>query len=113
MTSFADHPALQGLDSEKLAELALYGLRYRALGAVDIDFSKPDRLDVYWTGERMVKQAVDKVIKARKTNSPQYNDLHCEAVGHLKALFNCSVITSELWIEQWDRLLKAITTRVS
>ncbi len=57
MNLYAEHPALQGLSTEQLAELALYGLRYRALGAADVDFSDPSRLDVYWTGERLAKKS--------------------------------------------------------
>lgn len=113
MTSFADHPALQGLDSEKLAELALYGLRYRALGAVDIDFSKPDRLDVYWTGERMVKQAVKSAMKASKAGHPLAAKEVGEAIGHLKALFNCSVIDNDTYMEQWQPLLDLHKTKRS
>ncbi|MEQ4259027.1 hypothetical protein [Pseudomonas syringae] len=46
MSLYANHEALQALSSEQLAELALYGLRYKALGAKNIDFNDPTRLDV-------------------------------------------------------------------
>lgn len=44
-TSFANHQALQGLGSEQIAELALLGLRCRALGAGLIDFTDTSMLD--------------------------------------------------------------------
>ncbi|MEU7769516.1 hypothetical protein [Nocardia sp. NPDC049190] len=113
MTSFADHPALQGLDSEKLAELALYGLRYRALGAVDIDFSNPDRLDVYWTGERMVKNAIKVAMKATKAGNILAESRVSEAIGHLQALFNCSVISPEFYHAQWKIILDRQKAKLS
>lgn len=105
MTSLANHPALQGLDSDQLAELALYGLWYQALGAADIDFSKPDRLDVYWTGERMVKAAVKKSSKAARGGDVLARHRSSEAGGYLQALFNCSVIDSVTYHEQYQKLL--------
>ena len=113
MTSFADHPALQGLDSEQLAELALYGLRYRALGAVDADFSKPDRLDVYWTGERMVKNAIKVAMKANRSGNILAEGRVSEAIGHLQALFNCSVISPEVYHAQWKIILDRQKAKLS
>lgn len=113
MTSLANHPALQGLDSDQLAELALYGLQYQALGAADIDFSKPDRLDVYWTGERMVKQAVKVAMKATKTGNILAESLVSEAIGHLSALFNCSVISPEVYHAQWKVILDRQKAKLS
>jgi hypothetical protein len=113
MTSFANHEALRGLDTEQLAELALYGLRYRALGAKDIDFSKPDRLDVYWTGERMVKDVVKKALKAVRARAPLAEDRVSEAVGHLQALFNCSVIDDATYTSQFQLLLDRHKTKPS
>lgn len=113
MTSFANHEALRGLDAEQLAELALYGLRYRALGAKDIDFSKPDRLDVYWTGERMVKRAVKGAVKAEKAGHPLARTEAGEAIGHLKALFNCSVIDDATYTSQFQLLLDRHKTKPS
>nr|WP_314486935.1 hypothetical protein [uncultured Pseudomonas sp.] len=104
-TSFANHQALQGLGSEQIAELALLGLRYRALGAGSFDFSDPSRLDVYWTGKRMVVKAVKDAVKAAKARSP-LSDSKCGiAQGHLMALFNCSVIDNETYMEQYKLLL--------
>lgn len=113
MTSLANHAALQGLDAEQLAELALYGLRYRALGAKDIDFSKPDRLDVYWTGERMLKKVVKAAVKASKANDPLALKRVGEAIGHLQALCNCSVIDQATYMEQWQPLLDLHKTKKS
>lgn len=113
MTAFADHKALRGLSTDQLAELALYGLRYRALGAKDIDFSAPDRLDVYWTGERMVKQAVKSALKKSKAAHPLAGNDVGEAIGHLKALFNCSVIDNSTYMAQWQLLLNRHKTKVS
>lgn len=113
MTSFANHPALKGLDREQLAELALYGFRYRALGAVDVDFSKPDRLDVYWTGERMAKKATKNALKANKTGDPLASYRSGEAGGYLQALFNCSVIDSATYNAQYNLLIGRHKTKVS
>jgi type VI protein secretion system component VasA len=113
MTSFSNHPALEGLDSEQLAELALYGLRYRALGAVQVDFSKPDRLDVYWTGERMAKKAVKDALKATKAGNPLAGHHSGVAAGHLQALFNCSVIDNATYMAQYHLLLGRHKTKVS
>lgn len=113
MNPFADHPALQGLDSEKLAELALYGLKYRALGAVDTDFSNPDCLDVYWTGERMVKNAIKVAIKATKAGNILAESRVSEAIGHLQALFNCSVISPEVYHAQWKVILDRQKAKLS
>lgn len=113
MSSFVNHEALRGLDTEQLAELALYGLRYRALGAKDVDFTDPSRLDVYWTGERMVKDAVKKALKATRARAPLAEDRVSEAVGHLLALFNCSVIDSATYHEQFHLILARHKTKVS
>ncbi|PYD05286.1 hypothetical protein DND90_16275 [Pseudomonas syringae pv. maculicola] len=110
MSLYADHAALQDLSTEQLAELALYGLRYKALGAKNIDFNDPTRLDVYWTGDRMVKEAVKIANKARASSHPLELMRHGEAVGHLACLFNCSVIDNATYMEQYKRLGK---TKVS
>lgn len=104
MSLYAEHAALQGLSNEQLAELALYGLRYKALGAKNIDFNDPTRLDVYWTGYRMVKKAVKDALKATAKNSPLEPMRHGDAVGHLKCLFNCSVIDNATFVEQYALL---------
>lgn len=96
------HEALRQFDAEQIAELALLGLRYRALGAGVIDFSDPTRLDVYWTGTRMVEKAV----KASKSGGPLAWGCFGVAEGHLRALIGCSVISNETYMEQW-RLLAA------
>lgn len=106
MNLYSEHPALCGMNTEQLAELALYGLRYRALGAHNIDFSDPSRLDVYWTGERMVKQAVKISVKAFASDCPLASQRDGEAIGHLTALFNCGVINNAIYMEQWKRLNK-------
>ncbi|MCD5997266.1 hypothetical protein KDX38_27190 [Pseudomonas sp. CDFA 602] len=106
MNLYAEHPALHGLNIEQLAELALYGLRYRALGAADIDFSDPSRLDVYWTGERMVKKTVKNAVKASKAGDLLALKREGEAIGHLQALFNCSVIDHETYKAQYQLLLE-------
>ncbi|MDX9667348.1 hypothetical protein QMK50_20500 [Pseudomonas sp. P5_152] len=102
--SFESHIALKGLDGEQLAELALLGIRYRALGAATIDFSDPSRLDVYWTGKRMVEKAVKDAVKARRGDP--LADTKCGiAQGHLAALLNCSVIDNETYMTQYRLLL--------
>lgn len=111
MTSLVNHAALQGLDSEQIAELALYGLQYRALGAKDIDFSKPERLDVYWTGERMLKKVVKEAVKSSKAGDPQALKKVGVAIGHLQALCNCSVIDQATYMEQWQPLLDLYKTK--
>lgn len=107
--SFTNHPALQGLGTEQIAELALLGLRYRSLGAKDIDFADPTRLDVYWTGERMVKEAVKKASKAARSGNALAQHRSSEAGGYLQALFNCSVIDSVIYHEQYQKLLDLST----
>ena len=99
------HEALRQFDVEQIAELALLGLRYRALGAGVIDFSDPARLDVYWTGTRMVEKAVKDAVKAAKARSPLAGSKRGIAIGHLSALLNCSVISSETYMEQFGVLL--------
>ena len=103
--SIANHAALKGLDGEQLAELALLGLRYRNLGAKGIDFSDPSRLEVYWTGERMVEKAVKAALKATKTSNPLANHRSGVAAGYLAALFNCSVIDWDTYQHQYQLLL--------
>ncbi len=104
-TSFTNHQALQGLDSEQIAELALLGLRYRALGAGLIDFSDTSMLDVYWTGKRMVEKAVKDAVKAAKARSPLADSKFGIAQGNLSALFNCSAIDNETYMAQYKLLL--------
>lgn len=99
------HEALRQLDAEQIAELALLGLRYRALGAGVIDFSDPARLDVYWTGTRMVEKAVKEAVKSAKARSPLAELKSGTAGGYLQALLNCSVISSETYMEQYGVLL--------
>ncbi|KPB74927.1 hypothetical protein ACKUFS_00445 [Pseudomonas cannabina] len=106
MSLYADHAALCGLNTEQLAELALYGLRYRALGATDIDSSKPDILEPYWTGERLVKRAVKIAVKASTSGCPLARQRDGEAIGHLSALFNCGVIDNAIYMEQFKRMNK-------
>lgn len=100
------HPALSQFDEGQIAELALLGLRYRALGAGPIDFNDPSRLDVYWTGTRMVEKAVKEAVKASKSGGPLAWGCFGVAEGHLQALIGCSVISNETYMEQW-RLLAA------
>lgn len=102
--SFANHQALQGLDSEQIAELALFGLRYRALGAGSTDFADASRLDVYWTGKRLVEKAVDDAIKAAKARGPLADSKYGIAQGNLSALLNCGLIDDETYMTQY-RLL--------
>ncbi|KPY53843.1 hypothetical protein [Pseudomonas syringae] len=105
MNLYAEHPALQGLSTEQLAELALYGLRYRALGAADVDFSDPSRLDVYWTGERLTKKAVKDASKAARVRNALAEHRSSEAGGVLQALCNCGVIDQETYMAQYQLLL--------
>ena len=99
------HEALLQLDVEQIAELALLGLRYRALGAGVIEFSDPTRLDVYWTGTRMVEKAVKEAVKSAKARSPLAESKSGIAQGYIRALFNCSVISNETFMEQFGVLL--------
>lgn len=103
--SFQTHEALRNRSSEQIAELALLGLRYRALGAEQIDFSDPSRLDVYWTGTRMVEKAVKDAVKSAKARSPLAESKSGTAEGYLQALLNCSVISSETYMAQYKLLL--------
>ncbi|ODJ93451.1 hypothetical protein BB779_23425 [Pseudomonas viridiflava] len=105
MNLYAQHPALHGLNPEQLAELALYGMRYRALGATDIDFNDAPQTDVYWNGARMVDAAVKEAVKASKAGHPLALKRAGEAVGQLSALFNCSVIDKETYRMQYQLLL--------
>lgn len=102
--AYASHPALAGLDCEQLAELALMGLRYRALGAV-ADFSDPTRLDVDWTGTRMVEKAVKEAVKAARGRLVDAERKVGIAIGHLTGLFNCSVIDNDTYMAQFKILL--------
>lgn len=99
------HEALRQFDVEQIAELALLGLRYRALGAGVIDFSDPTKLDVYWTGTRMVEKAVKEAVKSAKARSPLAESKSGIAQGYIRALFNCSVISNETFMEQFGVLL--------
>ena len=99
------HEALRQFDVEQIAELALLGLRYRALGAGVIDFSDPARLDVYWTGTRMVEKAVKEAVKSAKARSPLAESKRGIAQGYIRALFDCSVISNETFMEQFGVLL--------
>jgi hypothetical protein len=96
---------LAGLDGEQLALLALMGLRYRALGAGTIDFSDPSRLDVYWTGTRMVEKAVKEAVKAARGRSVDAERKVGIAIGHLTGLFNCGVIDDDTYMAQFKLLL--------
>ncbi|WP_256676277.1 hypothetical protein [Pseudomonas sp. CM27] len=96
---------MAGLDAEQLAELALMGLRYRALGAGTIDFSDPSRLDVYWTGTRMVEKAVKEAVRSAKGRSIDAERKVGIAIGHLTGLFNCSVIDNDTYMAQFKILL--------
>lgn len=102
---FAGHAALQGLGSEQLAELALLGLRYRAMGAGTVDFNDPSRLDVYWTGNRQVEKAVKVAVKAWKARDVMAAQRVGEEIGHLTALCNCGVIDQVVYMAQWKKLL--------
>lgn len=104
IASFANHQALQGLGSEQIAEPALLGLRYRALGAGLIDFTDTSKLDVYWTGKRLVKKAVEDAVKAATARSPLADSKLGIAQGNLSALLNCGVIDDETYMAQY-RLL--------
>lgn len=108
MNLYADHEALRGLSSEQLAELALYGLRYRALGAQNTDFKDPSRLDVYWTGERLAKKAVKDALKAARTNFALSEHRSSEAGGVLQTLCNCGVINQVTYMEQYKLLLSRV-----
>lgn len=99
------HPALRDLSGDQIAELALMGLRYRALGAGSIDFSDPSRLDVYWTGTRMVEKVVREAVKAAKGRSIGAERKVGIAIGHLTGLFNCSVIDNDTYMAQFQLLL--------
>lgn len=99
------HEALRQFDDEQIAELALLGLRYRALGADVIDFSDPTRLDVYWTGTRMVEKAVKEAVKSAKARCPLAKSKSGIAQGYIRALFNCGVISNETYMEQFGVLL--------
>jgi len=105
MSLYADHAALQGLSTEQLAELALYGLRYRALGAQNTDFKDPSRLDVYWTGERLAKKAVKDALKAARARSALAEHRSSEAGGVLQTLCNCGVIDQKTYMAQYQLLL--------
>ncbi|WP_346397560.1 hypothetical protein [Pseudomonas syringae] len=105
MNLYDQHPALYGLSTEQLAELALYGLRYRALGAQNTDFKDPSRLDVYWTGERLAKKAVKDALKAARAKNALAEHRSSEAGGVLQVLFNCSVIDNETYKAQYQLLL--------
>ena len=100
--SLANHQALQGLGSEQIAELALLGLRYRALGAGSIDFNDPSRLDVYWTGKRLVEKSVKDAVKTARSSLADIK--FGIAQGTLSALLNCSLIDDETYMTQY-RLL--------
>ena len=102
---YSSHPALVGLNGEQLAELALMGLRYRALGARSIDLDDPSRLDVYWTGARMVEKVVKEAVKAAKGRSVDTERKVGIAIGHLTGLFNCSVIDNDTYMAQFKLLL--------
>lgn len=102
---YSSHPALVDLNGEQLAELALMGLRYRALGARSIDFDDPSRLDVYWTGTRMVEKVVKEAVKAAKGRSVDAERKVGIAIGHLTGLFNCSVIDNDTYMAQFKLLL--------
>ncbi|MDM3891444.1 hypothetical protein [Pseudomonas juntendi] len=103
--AYSNHPALAGLDGEQLAELALMGLRYRALGAGAIDFCDPSRLDVYWTGTRMVEKAVKDAVKAAKGRAQNAQYQAGIASGHLTGLFNCGAIDNDTYMAQFKLLL--------
>lgn len=103
--NFSTHLALQGLTCEQVAELALLGLRYRSLGAGEIDFNDPEKLDPYWTGKRMAEEATKKAVKAAKKSDPLASLLSGRAQGHLMALFNCSVIDYAVYQAQYRILL--------
>ncbi|MFG0754878.1 hypothetical protein ACF8O8_18965 [Pseudomonas sp. TYF_14] len=96
---------MAGLDGEQIAELALMGLRYRALGAGTIDFCDPSRLDVYWTGTRMVEKAVKDAVKAAKGRAQNAQYQAGIASGHLTGLFNCGVIDNDTYMDQFKLLL--------
>ncbi|WP_394207375.1 hypothetical protein [Pseudomonas putida] len=81
------------------------GLRYRALGAGAIDVSDKSRLDVYWTGTRMVEKAVKETVKAAKGRSVDAERKVGIAIGHLTGLFNCSVIDNDTYMAQFKILL--------
>ena len=106
MIKFANHTALQGLNCEQLAELALMGLRYRALGASRIDFSNPSRLDVYWTGRRMIEKEVKAAVRVgnagRTAASLRQSGV---ASGYICALFNVGLIDNEFYMAEYQKLL--------
>jgi len=102
---YSSHSALADLDGEQIAKLALMGLRYQALGAGTIDFSDASRLDVYWTGTRMVRKAVKEAVKAAKCRSVDTERKVGIAIGHLNGLFNCSVIDNDTDMAQFKILL--------
>lgn len=95
--NFSSHEALRQLDDEQIAELALLGLRYRALGAGAVDFADPSRLSPYWTSKKLVEAAVK---NARKGD---WLDMGC-AQGHIVALFNVGLISNEFYMEQFGKL---------
>lgn len=95
--NFSIHEALHQFDDEQIAELALLGLRYRALGAGTVDFEDPSRLSPYWTSKKLVEAAVK---NARKGDWLEIG----RAQGYISALFNVDLISNEFYMEQFGKL---------
>ncbi|OEC42544.1 hypothetical protein A7D27_11740 [Pseudomonas sp. 1D4] len=89
------HPALSGLDQEQLAELALVGLRYRALGAQPFDLRDSKALNPYWTAEKLVADAVS--VARMAVGTPLANLQGDRADGCLAALYNVQLISREIF----------------
>lgn len=105
MSSFADHPDLQGLDSEQLAELALLGVKYRSLGGQLTQHDGPSLIEKYWTGKRLAEKAVKDALKAWKRGDRLAAQRVGEAIGTLQTLCNCNVIDEETYMGQWKLIL--------
>lgn len=98
----SSHPALAALNGDQVAELALLGLRYRALGAKPLDLGDSQLLSPHWTADRIVEAAVQHARDAGLSGS-----LHDgRAQGHIMALFNVGLISNETYMEQFKVLLQ-------
>lgn len=93
------HPALSGLDQEQLAELALVGLRYRALGAQPFDLRDRNLLSPYWTAQRLLDEAVEQALV--RTGGSLAEAYHLRTTGMVSTLFNVGLISWDTYIKQW------------
>lgn len=98
----SSHPALAALNGDQVAELAVLGLRYRALGAKPLNLGDSQLLSPYWTADRVVEAAVQRARDAGLAGS-----LHDgRAQGHIMALFNMGLISNQTYMEQFNALLQ-------